>query len=260
MKNRLLILLLALVFSGCGAAPSAEAPADGSGKLSVAVAASMRFAFEEISAAFTKTRPGVVIEPIFGASGVFYAQIVQEAPFDLFLSADTEYPDRLRKEGHVEAVFPYATGRLVLWAPLSAGLGVAERGIDALKDPRISRISIANPKLAPYGRAAEETMAHFGVAPETAGKLVQAENVGQSVQFVQSGAAQIGLFAYSLTFVPEMKDGDLWLIPTTAHAPLLQSGAILKGCRNRPLAEALRDFLLGPEGRTILERHGFSAP
>ncbi len=220
----------------------------------------MRFAFEEISEAFTAEHTGVVIEPVFGASGMFFAQIVQRAPFDMYLSADTKYPDELKKEGHTEEVYPYAKGRLVLWAPKSAGLEVAKRGMEALGDPRISRISIANPELAPYGRAAIEAMEHYGVAAEATDKLVRAENVGQAVQFVQSGAAQIGLFAYSLTFVPEMKDGDLWLVPAEAHLPLAQSGTILPGCRDRQLAEEFRDFLLGPEGRAILERHGFSAP
>lgn len=252
------LLLLALILCGCG--DPDRTPSDASGELSVAVAASMRFAFEEISDAFTATRPGVVIEPVFGASGVFFAQIVQRAPFDVYLSADTKYPDRLKEEGHTDEVFPYAKGRLVLWAPKSARLEVAERGMEALGDPRISRISIANPDLAPYGRAAVEAMEHYQVGADAEAKLVRAENVGQAVQFVQSGAAQIGLFAYSLTFVPEMEDGDPWLVPAEAHLPLAQSGTILPGCRDRPLAEALRDFLLGPEGRAILERHGFSAP
>jgi molybdate transport system substrate-binding protein len=257
MKNRHLLPLFVLALTGCGKTPaSSESP----GKLSVAVAASMRYAYEEISADFVKSRPGVTIEPTYGASGVFYAQITQRAPFDFFLSADTTYPDKLKKEGHADGVFPYATGRLVLWSPKSAGLEVAQRGMEALKDPRISRISIANPELAPYGRAAESAMRHYGVETEIAAKLVRAENVGQSVQFVQSGAAQIGLIAYSLTFVPEMKDGDLWLVPVEAHEPLLQSGVILPQCRDRELAVAFRDFLLGPEGLAILKRHGFSAP
>lgn len=257
MKIRFLLSLLVIALTGCGESP---APSTSPGRLSVAVAASMRYAFEEISADFLKSRPGVTIEPTYGASGVFFAQITQRAPFDFFLSADTTYPDKLKKEGFADEVFPYATGRLVLWAPESAGLEVAQRGIEALRDPRVSRISIANPELAPYGRAAESAMSHYAVATETGTKLVRAENVGQSVQFVQSGAAQIGLFAYSLTFVPEMKEGDLWVVPVEAHEPLLQSGAILPQCRDRELAGALRDFLLGPEGRAILERHGFSAP
>lgn len=258
MCNRLLALLLTLVFSGCDAPPPSKT--EPPGKLSIAVAASMRFAFEELAAAFTSSRPGITLEPIYGASGVFYAQITQKAPFDLFLSADTTYPDRLHEEGEAGVVFPYATGRLVLWAPKAAGLAVSQRGMETLKDPRVTRLSLANPALAPHGVAAEATLAHYGMADAMLGKKVLAENVGQAAQFVQSGAAQIGLFAYSLTFLPEMKDGDLWLVPATAHAPLVQSGTILPGCRDPELASTFRDFLLGPDGRAILERHGFSAP
>jgi len=258
MNARLLTLLLALFLSGCDVPPSSKTGSPG--KLSVAVAASMRFAFEEISADFTSRRPGVTLEPIYGASGVFYAQISHEAPFDLFLTADTTYPDRLHEEGRAGTTFPYAIGHLVLWAPKTARLAVSERGMEALKDPRVTRLALANPVLAPYGVAAEATLANYGMADVMHGKKVLAENVGQAAQFVQSGAAQIGLFAYSLTFLPEMKDGDLWLVPATAHAPLVQSGTILPGCRDPELAAAFRDFLLGPEGRSILERHGFSAP
>lgn len=229
--------------------------------LTVAVAASMRYAFEEVAAAFEKKHPEVKIEPSFGASGTFFAQLTQKAPFDLFLSADTEYPEKLVKDGHAETVFPYATGQLVLWALKSANLEVALRGIDALKDPRISKISIANPDLAPYGRAARETMQHFQLDAEFSAKLVRAENVGQAAQFVQSGAAEIGLFAYSLIFTAEMNDkGDLWIVPETAHEVLTQSGVILPWTRNPDTAAAFRNFLIGPEGQTILKRHGFGSP
>lgn len=261
MNSRIPLLLLPLLLAACGAPPSPETkPSADPVKLTVAVAASMRYAFEETAAAFQKTHPGVQIEASYGASGAFFAQLTQRAPFDLFLSADTDYPDRLIAEGHAEAAFPYATGRLVLWAPKEAGLEVATRGMEALKDLRVAKISIANPKLAPYGRAAVAAMAHHGIEVDAA-KLVRAENVGQAAQFVQSGAAQIGLFAYSLTFTDAMKDaGDLWLVPETSHEPLAQSGTVLPWSQHRATAEALRDFLLGPEGRAILERHGFGAP
>src|SRR5690606_26018258 len=123
---------------------------------------------------------------------------------DLFLSADSAYPERLVAEGHAEAAFPYATGRLVLWAPRSAGLEVAARGMKALEDGRVARVAIANPELAPYGRAAIAAIRHAGLEEQVRPKLVTGENVGQCAQFVQSGAAQLGLFSYSLTFAGEM--------------------------------------------------------
>jgi molybdate transport system substrate-binding protein len=149
----------------------------------------------------------------------------------------------------------------VLWAPGSAGLNVRERGLEALSDPRILKISIANPELAPYGKAAELVLRKAGLWEPLKGKLVRAENVGQAAQFVQSGAAQIGLFAYSMTLDPAMAiDSDPWLVPADLHEPVLQSGVILPWTTNRLGAEALRDFLLSPAGGAILTRHGFSLP
>lgn len=229
--------------------------------VTVAVAASMRFAFEEIISAFQPEHPGTKVEASYGSSGSFYAQLVQRAPFDLFLSADTDYPRKLVSEGHAKADFPYALGRLVLWAPRSAGLDVANRGMGSLNDPKVSKISIANPELAPYGRAAEAAIQHYQIDPSIRERLVRAENVAQAAQFVQSGAAQIGLFALSLTYAPGLKDvGDVWPVPLEAHTPLAQSGVILPWAKDPEAAAALRDFILSPKGREILEGHGFSAP
>lgn len=130
-----------------------------------------------------------------------------------------------------------------------------------LQDPRVVKISVANPDTAPYGRAAINAMKHAGMEAGVASKLVRGENVSLAAQFVQSGAAQIGLVAYSLTFVPPMKDsGDVWLVPEAAHETLEQGGVILPWCKERAAAEALRDFLLGPEGQAILKKHGFESP
>jgi len=256
------LLATALLLAACGDPTSPDKLTQGEpDKLTVAVAASMRLAFEEVATEFAKKRPEVKVEPSFGASGTFYAQLVQRAPFDLFLSADTNYPEKLAAEGHARDPFRYAAGRLVLWAPKTAGLDLATRGIEALKDPAVAKVSIANPELAPYGRAAEEAMKALGVAEVVAPKLVRAENVGQAAQFVQSGAAQAGFFAYSLTFAAEMKDaGDLWLVPETAHEPLEQGGVILPWTPHPEAAAALRDFLVGPQGQAILARHGFGPP
>ncbi|MBL9157009.1 MAG: molybdate ABC transporter substrate-binding protein [Verrucomicrobiales bacterium] len=257
-----LLLLSALFLTACGDTTAPPTPTEsGPVKLTVAVAASMRHAFEEVATAFAKEHPGVTIAPTFGASGTFYAQIGQKAPFDLFLSADTEYPEKLVAEGLATETFPYATGQLVLWARKTAGLDVSTRGLEVLKDPRISKVALANPELAPYGRAAVQTMNSLGAAEGIEAKLAMAENVGQAAQFVQSGAAQVGFFAYSLTFTKELKDtGDFWLVPATAHDPIRQAGVILPGTAHPEAASALRDFLTGAAGQAILARHGFGAP
>lgn len=253
---RALVLALAMA-----CAPFHAQGESASGKLTVAVAASMRFSFEDLVAAFQTKEPAVEIVATYGASGSFYAQIVQRAPFDVFLSADTGYPDRLVAEGLGEAGFLYAVGRLVLWAPKSAGLRVAERGMGSLGDPKIIKISMANPALAPYGRAAEAALKHAKLDRLTAGKVVRAENVSQALQFVQSGAAQIGFTAYSLAMSKELRaGGDFWMVPEELHLPLLQSGVVIPWSKNRRAATALREFILSHDGRVILERHGFGAP
>ena len=232
-----------------------------SGKLTVAVAASMRPAFEEVIAAFQTAHPGVKVTASYGASGSFFAQLTQRAPFDLFLSADTKYPGELVTTVQADKPFLYASGRLVLWAPVSGGLEVSKRGLEALSDPKVQRLSIANPELAPYGKAAEAVLRQARLLDRLSPKIVRAENVGQAAQFVQSGAAQIGFFAYSLALEPQLaKEGDAWLVPAEFHEPILQSGVILPWTSNASAAQALRDFLLGTDGKAILERHGFSTP
>lgn len=230
--------------------------------MAVAVAASMRYAFEDLSAAFTKEHPGLRIEASYGASGVFFAQLTHRAPFDLFLSADCEYPGKLRKEGLGEETFPYASGNLVLWAQKSAALDVSSRGLAALNDPKIAKISIANPDTAPYGRAAMEAIRSVpGLENAVKAKLVFAENVGQAAQYVQSGAAQIGLFAESLTKVGDMEEAGDWMrIDPTVHVPIVQCGIILSWARDKATAEAFRDFLRSEEAAALFQRHGFSLP
>ena len=263
MKRRFLIhLFLALGLAVGFSSQSAFAQAEPvSGKVTAAVAASMRFAFEDIAKAFRAKQPNVEIVVTYGASGSFFAQLQQRAPFDLFLSADTEYPDKLVANHLGEACFLYAVGRLVLWAPKTAGLNVAGRGMDSLTDPRVIKISIANPGVAPYGRAAETVIKRAGLEAAVAPKLVRAENISQAVQFVQSGAAQIGFTAYSLTRSEELRDsGDFWIVPEKDHAPIQQSGVVIPWSKNRKAAEALREFILSAEGRAVLERNGFGVP
>ena len=258
MRRRPLLCLLALILSACGGKPSADA--GGKVTLNIACAASMRPALEEAAAAFQQAHPDITIGATYGASGTFYAQLAQRAPFDVFLSADTEYPRKLVAAGHAESDFAYAVGALALWVPAGSPLNPAKDGLQCLNDPAVKKIAIANPRLAPYGRAAMDALDHAGLTGAVKNKLLAAENVGQAAQFVQSGAAQAGLVALSLTLTKEMQAaGTSWPVPAGTHAPLLQSGVILPWTKHGEEAARFRDWLLGPEGQAILTRHGYTA-
>ncbi len=256
------LLILCCVLSACDRSQNQPQNQPQTLTLNIAVAASVRYACDELVLSFQKANPGVQIKPTYGASGTFYAQLRQQAPFDLFLSADSEYPEQMLKQGLTDAVFPYARGRLLLWARRSAGLNVANRGLEVLTDPAVSRIAIANPDTAPYGRAALEAIRSVaGLEEKVSGKLVQAENVGQAAQFTQSGAAQVGIFAESLIVGSDLNEtGDWLVISDSLYSPIRQFGAIPSWCRDRSSTEAFRDFLLSEEGQAILEKYGFSAP
>jgi molybdate transport system substrate-binding protein len=258
MMRRCFLLILCTLPMACRQEKDAGAPQ----KLTIACAASTRPALEECAAAFQKTNPDIMLAVTYGASGTFYAQLTQRAPFDVFLSADTDYPRQLVADGHAEKDFTYAVGRLALWVPKSSGLNPEmEDGLKCLLDPAVKRIAIANPKLAPYGRAAEEVMRDAGLTDQLKDKLVLAENVAQAAQFVQSGAAQAGFTALSLTLTREMQEaGITWAVPEEAHARVEQSGVIVPWTAQRAAAEKFRDWLLGAEGQAILARHGFTAP
>lgn len=216
---------------------------------------------EEAVAAWQNGHADTAIAVTYGASGTFYAQLTQRAPFDLFLSADTEYPRRLVAAGHAERDFTYAVGHLALWVPKSAGLHPAAEGMKCLLDPKVLKVAIANPQLAPYGRAAQAALQHFGLTDQLKDKLVLAENVGQAAQFAQSGAAQAALTALSLTLTKEMaSSGTSWTVPEEAHPRLEQSGIVVPWSPQRGAAESFRDWLLGAEGQAILSRHGFTPP
>ena len=187
----------------------------------------------------------------YGSSGVFYSQILNGAPYDIYLSGDIDYPRRLGEDGLLldDNVFTYAVGRLALWARADAHLDVAGRGLEALTDPAVGRIAIANPRHAPYGRAAEGALRSLGLYDAVSERLVLGENVSQALQFVQSRAADIGFVALALALAPDVqKEGDYWQLPLDANAPLVQGGAVLKSARNPDGALALRRLMLSDRG------------
>jgi molybdate transport system substrate-binding protein len=211
---------------------------------------------DPISTAFARAHPGAEIRPTFGSSGNFYAQIRNGAPFDVFLSADKDYPRKLAAEriGVADSVFPYAIGRIVVWIPAASRLDPAT----ALHDSSVRRLAIANPEHAPYGAAARAALRSLGLYDALAGKLVLGENVAQTFGFVESGAADAGIVALSLAVAPAAQGkGRYWEIPPDAYPRIEQAGILLK---DTPDARDFRAFLTGTRGRDILQRFGFSAP
>lgn len=228
--------------------------------LRVAAASDLNAALGELIARFSAAKP-IDVSASFGSSGTFFAQITNGAPFDIFLSADVEYPRRLAERGLTEgAVFTYAFGRLALWAAASSPVDVS-KGLPALVDPAVKRVSIANPEHAPYGRAAVEALKRAGVYDSLQGKLVLGENVAQALQFAHSGAADAAIVALSLALAPASKErGRALELPADSHSPIEQGGAIVKSSAHVDAARAFRDYLTGPEARTILQQYGFSLP
>jgi molybdate transport system substrate-binding protein len=181
---------------------------------------------------------------------------------DLFVSADIAYPRKLAEKGlGADDVFLYAIGRIVVWVPKDSPVAVDKLGIKALLEPSVRKIAVANLEHAPYGRAAVAAMKALNVYDQVASRLVYGENIAQTAQFVQSGAADIGILALSLAVAPQMRDaGRFWQVPPDAYPRIEQGGIILKSSRNLETARAFRDFVLGDHGREVLEHYGFYLP
>ncbi len=248
MLTRHISLCLAVVLTGC-------APAGSKPEFLVAAAADLRIALGEIAAQFQRAHPEAAVKVSYGSSGQFTQQIENGAPFDVLCSADSSYPKKLAGEGFAlpGSEFIYAIGRLVLWVPDSSPLQLT--GPEALRDPSLRHIAIANPAHAPYGKAAETALRSMGLYDAAKDKLVYGENVSQALQFAETGAAGIGIVPASL-----VQGGRSWEVPQQFYPKLEQGGIIMKRSRNAALAQAFRAFLLGEQGRTILKRYGFYLP
>jgi molybdate transport system substrate-binding protein len=210
---------------------------------------------------FEKQHQDVKVNISYGASGTFFAQLQNRAPFDLYFSADLEYPRRLAAAKLADGdVFHYGTGRLVLWVGKNSSLDLNKLGAKALLEPAARKVAIANPRHAPYGRAAVEAMKSLGVYNQTEARLVLGENVAQAAQFVQSGAADIGIIAFSAALHPQMREGTYWEIPPELFPPLAQGGMITRWATDAEAARTFRDYVLGKSGRAVLKRHGFIVP
>jgi molybdate transport system substrate-binding protein len=230
-------------------------------EIKVAAAADLQFALRDLAAQYEK-QSRAKLSLSFGSSGNFFAQILNGAPFDVFFSADNEYPRMLEEAALTEPGTRtiYAQGRIVLWAPPEVSVDFAKDGLSALLDPTIQKIAIANPEHAPYGRAAEEVLRKGGLYDRLHSKLVIGENISQAAQFVQSGNAQAGVIALSLALSPAMKDGQRWEVPLDLYTPLQQSVVVLKSSANKAAALAFLKYLHSGEAEALLARYGFSLP
>ena len=229
--------------------------------LTVAAASDLQSALPVIASQFEK-ETGERVRLTFGSSGNFFAQIQNGAPFDVFFSADIDYPRRLEASGHAErgSLYEYATGHLVLWTRRDSGIELGH-GLTVLADARVRRIAIANPEHAPYGRAAIAAIRHEGLYERVREKFVRGENISQAAQFADSGSADVGLLALSLALAPALKSSGIYTeIPQAWHPPIEQGAIVLASSRQKVLARKFLDYLKKPDAVRILQSYGFAVP
>ena len=246
--HRLLALTAALAFTTLARADVVQ----------VAVAANFTAPARALAEVFARTT-GHEARLSFGATGAFYTQIKNGAPFDVLLAADDERPARLEKEGDTVAGsrFTYATGQLVLW---SAKPGFVDDQGAVLKGGHFGKIAIANPKNAPYGAAAVEAMEKLGLAATLQPKLVTGESIGQTFNFIATGNAELGFVALAQVLEGgKLKSGSMWVVPAQYHAPIIQDAVILKRAANNPAAKAWMELLKTPQSKALIRSYGYEA-
>jgi molybdate transport system substrate-binding protein len=225
-------------------------------EVSVAVAANFTAPMQKIAAEFEKDT-GHKAQLAFGSTGKFYAQIRNGAPFLMLLSADDETPARLEQERLAlpGSSFTYAIGTLVLW---SAQPGFVDEKGAVLRRGQFNKLALANPKLAPYGKAAVEVLAGLGLLETVSPKFVQGENIAQTYQFVSTANAELGFVALSqVTKDGKLTGGSAWIVPRNLHSPIRQDAVILSAGQGNPAAEALANYLKGAKARAIIRAYGY---
>ncbi len=231
------------------------------GTVTIAAASDLSSAMDEIARNFEKAT-GCTVRVSAGSSGNFLTQIENGAPFDVFFSADLDYPKKLESEGLAEpgSTYPYADGKIVLWVREDSHLDLT-KGLEALRDSSVRKIAIANPLHAPYGRAAEESLRRAGVYDAVKDRLVLGENISQAAQFAESGNADAGILALSLLQTPALKNkGRSWTIPEILYTPIRQGAVILKSAPNPAAAQDFLQYIRTSAVAALLERYGFSSP
>ena len=227
-------------------------------KITIAAAADLKFAMDSMVTVYKAQNPGADIEVTYGSSGKFFEQISNDAPFDIFFSADIDYPNKLKDKGlTIGDTNTYGIGQIVLW---SKKTDPNKEQMNTLIDADINKIAIANPDHAPYGKRAQEALQYYKLYDKVQSKLVFGENIAQTAQFVTTGAADIGIVALSLAVSPTMKNegGKYYIIPEQSHTPLEQAYALLKHANANPTATKFYDFVSSPVAINILKYYGFS--
>lgn len=251
-------LLQAVLFGACLLVghPAAQAQ-----DLTVAAASDLQSVFPTLAERFER-ETGHAVKVTFGSSGNFFAQIQNGAPFNLFFSADIEYPRQLESGGQAEAgtLHEYTLGQLVLWSRKSTGIDVT-RGLRVLTDSRVTHIAIANPDHAPYGRAAVAALQHEQLYDSVRAKLVLGENISQAAQFAQSGNAEVGILALSLAVAPALRESGVYVVvPSSFYPPIEQAAVVLSTSHNKDLARQFIAFLGRPEIARVMQDSGFLPP
>jgi molybdate transport system substrate-binding protein len=251
-------LLAARAADTASALQAAQKPC---GTVTVAAAADLIYAMSEIAANFEKAT-GCIVRVSTGSSGSFLSQIENGAPFDVFFSADIEYPKKLEAEGLAVpgSTYLYAVGKIVLWVRNDSRLDI-NKGFAALRDPSVQKVAIANPQHAPYGRAAEEALRHAGVYDAVKDRFVLGENISQAAQFVESGNADAGIIALSFALSPGLKEkGRFWRVPEDLYTPIQQGAVIIRASQNPQGARDFLEYVRTPATAALLERYGFVLP
>ena len=228
-------------------------------KMTVAAAADLQFAMQEVSARFQQ-ETGKSVKLIYGSSGNFAQQLQNGAPFDMFFSADLDYPKQLDAAGLVEpgTFYQYAIGKIVVWAPNDSKLDLTS-GLKVLLDPSVRKIAIANPQHAPYGKAAVAAMRKDNIYERVKEKFVLGEDISQAASFVASGSADAGIVALSLALSPNMKDRGRYVeVPPGEYPPIQQACVILRSSRNKDVARQFLKFIQSPPIRELLQKYGFA--
>ncbi|WP_313077651.1 molybdate ABC transporter substrate-binding protein [Melaminivora sp.] len=226
-------------------------------EVAVAVAANFTAPMQKIAQLFEQDT-GHKAQLSFGATGKFYAQVANGAPFAILLAADERTPEKIGREGLGDPAtrFTYAVGRLVLW---SKQPGYVDADGKVLETGDWRHIAIANPKLAPYGQAAMETLARMNLADKVQGRVVQGENIGQTYQFAASGNAALGFVALSqVTEDGKLREGSAWVVPASLHTPIRQDAIVLKPGQGNAAAAALMQYLRGEKARAVIQSYGYA--
>ncbi|MDJ1485151.1 molybdate ABC transporter substrate-binding protein [Cytophagaceae bacterium YF14B1] len=257
MKYTILGLLVFLLFAHGVSPVKYSTPQEE--EITIAAASDLRFAMDSLVTVFKKTYPSYKVTVIYGSSGKFFHQISNGAPFDIFFSADKEYPLQLQeKKLTASSVNLYAIGKLVLW---SKKLNPVTKGMNTVLDPSVKKIAIANPEHAPYGKKAKESLIHYKLYDKIKSKLVLGENISQTAQYISVGAADIGIVALSLVMSPELQNqGKYYVIPDTTHTPLEQAYVILKRGEKKKGTQLFSTFISSPSAKSLLQKFGFSLP